>query len=101
MNRDARARGIASDKPTEAADYLTPFMVRRSILSAAARDSLGTAFAVTISLIQFPLIFVANKAGISVCQWIIGVTLAMIVSLAIMIARLRQQIWRLWVSRAA
>jgi hypothetical protein len=92
MDRDARAKGIASDKPTEAADYLTPFMVRRSILSAAARDSLGTAFAVTISLIQFPLIFVANKAGISVNQWIVGVIVALIVSLALMIARLRQQI---------
>lgn len=64
MDRDARTKGINPDNPTEAADYLTPFMVRRSILSAAARDSLGTAFAVTISLIQFPLIFVANKAGI-------------------------------------
>ncbi|CAH0354388.1 hypothetical protein [Sphingobium sp. CECT 9361] len=92
MDRDARTKGINPDRPAEAADYLTPFMVRRSILSAAARDSLGTAFAVTISLIQFPLIFVANKAGISVCQWIAGVTVALIVSLALMIARLRQQI---------
>ncbi|TGX49176.1 hypothetical protein E5A73_20285 [Sphingomonas gei] len=92
MDRDARTKGINPDRPTDAADYLTPFMVRRSILSAGARDSLGTAFAVTISLIQFPLIFVANKAGISVCQWIAGVTVALVISLALMIARLRQQI---------
>lgn len=92
MDYDARCKGVPKNAESGAADYLTPFMVRRSILSAAARDSISTAFTVTISIIQFAFFFFATKAAITPWQWIIGVVIALAVSLGLMIARLRQQV---------
>lgn len=92
MDYDARCKGVPKDAVDGPADYLTPFMVRRSILSAAARDSIGTAFTVTISVIQFAFFFFADKSDITRWQWIAGICVASALSLSLMVARLRQQV---------
>lgn len=91
MDYDLRHKGLPQDNPDDGADYLTPFMVRRSILSAAARDSLATAFALTVSLIQFAFYF-ADKTKLDRGDLLLGIGVALGVSGLLMLCRLRQQV---------
>lgn len=91
MDLDARRQGTWNFPDQSEADYITPFMVRRSVWSAAMRDSLTTV--TTFGLTMFQLwFFFAEKTKIRPEELVAGVAVALLVSLGFLAARLRQQI---------
>jgi len=82
------ARGIGS----EPADYLTPLMIRRSIRSALARDSLQTGITFLVVLIQLTLALDLEPGRVSGTEIALALLIASCVSLILLIFRLRQQV---------
>lgn len=88
MDRDTREKGTEKFPNAHEADFLTPFTIRRSVRSAAARDALQTGIAFLITLMQFTLAF--KPSGF--WQVASGVVLAAMIGCGLLILRLRQQI---------
>jgi hypothetical protein len=74
------------------ATFVTAMMVRRSIRSALARDSIQTGIAFLIVLIQFTLAMDLDPNRVSLREILVSLVVAIIVSTMLLIARLRQQV---------
>lgn len=86
MDREIRERGTEEYEKAGVADYLTTFMIRRSVRSAAARDALQTGIASLVTWVQFTLAFKGLLGSIG------GLAAALVVGALLLVCRLRQQV---------
>ncbi|SCX39031.1 hypothetical protein SAMN05720354_102123 [Nitrosospira sp. Nsp1] len=92
MDYDARNSGVAQYPHNGTADYLTPLMVRRSITSAICRESIQTGMTFGIALINVTLAFTRGIDPISPSDIVFASVISAIITIALLIARLRQQV---------
>jgi hypothetical protein len=92
MDYETRSRGIAAHPGNLRVDFVTPLMVRRSISSAIARESLQTGITFGVALINMMLAVAALGIHLSSRQIVVAAVASAIITMMLLVFRLRQEV---------